>query len=67
LPEVAGGAAVIFDPLDTEAIASAIEKCLTDPSLRIELIDQGFREAAKYTWKKSALQLSEIYNLLTTY
>ncbi|MBN1315405.1 MAG: glycosyltransferase family 4 protein [Anaerolineales bacterium] len=64
LPEVAGGAAIIFDALDLDGMASAMEKVLTDSMLRSKLIDKGIIEASKYTWQKSACQLSNIYQRL---
>jgi glycosyltransferase involved in cell wall biosynthesis len=54
LPEVAGEAAVYFDPLDVEAMANAIDRLLTDPALRHRLADVGRAQAAKFTWEKTA-------------
>ena len=64
LPEVAGEAALLVDPLDVEAIACAISRLDTDVDLRARLIEAGFRQAAKFTWRRAAEQLHEIYDCL---
>ena len=49
--EVAGGAAVLVDPLDIESIADGISTALSDvASLRA----RGFTRAQQCTWKKTA-------------
>ena len=54
LPEVAGSAALYFDPLDTEAIAEAIARLLADRELRERLATPGREQAAKFTWERTA-------------
>jgi glycosyltransferase involved in cell wall biosynthesis len=54
LPEVAGDAALTFDPLDTAAIASAVRELSVNDVLRAELIERGVRRAASFTWQKAA-------------
>jgi glycosyltransferase involved in cell wall biosynthesis len=61
LPEVAGDAAELFDPLDERAIAAAIRKLLDDESLRARLIERGHVRAAQFTWEKTAAGLIEVY------
>ena len=48
IPEVAGGAAVLVDPLDADAIADAIARVSTDETLRSDLIAAGVRRAADF-------------------
>ena len=48
LPEVAGGAALLFDPRRPAAIVAAIERLEADPSLRASLIHRGRRHAAEF-------------------
>jgi glycosyltransferase involved in cell wall biosynthesis len=45
LPEVAGSAALLFDPRLPAAMAEAIERLDADPRLRAELADRGRRRA----------------------
>ena len=61
MPEVAGEAALLVDPYDVEAIAAAIARALSDEALRRDLIRRGFRQAARFTWERTARQLREVY------
>lgn len=54
LPEVCGEAAHYVDPYDVEDIAAGMERVLSDPHLREQLVQQGFRQAEQYDWKLSA-------------
>ena len=60
MPEVAGDSAVLFDPHDTKAIASAIERVLTDEDLRKGLIAKGYENIKRFSWDKSAQKLHDI-------
>jgi glycosyltransferase involved in cell wall biosynthesis len=54
LPEVAGDGALLVDPEDTAAIANAMERIITEPVLRAELIDRGLANAARFSWSDCA-------------
>jgi glycosyltransferase involved in cell wall biosynthesis len=54
LPEVAGEAAVYFDPLDVPAMTGVIERLLGDPELRERLSAAGTEQAARFTWARTA-------------
>lgn len=54
LPEVAGEAALLFDPLDEAAIASAIETLLERPDARARLQAAGRLRAQRFTWERTA-------------
>ncbi|MEA2425456.1 MAG: hypothetical protein QOH13_1866 [Thermoleophilaceae bacterium] len=54
LPEVAGDAALLFDPEDTAAMAAAIERLLGDPAERSRLAAAGRAQAARFTWRACA-------------
>ena len=54
MPEVAGEAAVYFDPEDTEQITAAIRQLLEDPELRTRLAKAGAARAALFSWKRTA-------------
>ena len=58
LPEVCGEAAVLFDPLDPEAIAAGIDDALTRPA---ELTARGLVRAAMFTWDETARAHDRIY------
>jgi glycosyltransferase involved in cell wall biosynthesis len=61
LPEVAGDAAVLVDPLNVEAIAEGMTALWQSPELRQELIAKGKLQVAQFSWAKAAAQT---YNLL---
>ena len=55
LGEIAGDAALTFDPLDAGAIAAALEALLTeDPAARAARIERGRRRAALFSWPDHA-------------
>jgi glycosyltransferase involved in cell wall biosynthesis len=54
LPEVAGGAALLFDPEDPGAVADAARRLLEDPQLADDLRGRGRERAAKLTWAETA-------------
>jgi glycosyltransferase involved in cell wall biosynthesis len=54
LPEVAGDAALLFDPEDVDAIRAAMESLLTDVELAGRLRDAGRERAALFTWERTA-------------
>jgi glycosyltransferase involved in cell wall biosynthesis len=54
LAEIAGDAALIFDPGSADAIAHAMTQLLDDPALRADLVQRGRAQAAGYTWQACA-------------
>jgi len=54
LAEVAGDAALLFDPEDAEAIAAVVERVCRDDAMRARLRANGSQRAARYTWAASA-------------
>ncbi len=61
LPEVVGEAALTFDPTDEEAMADAIRRLIGDDELRAELRERGRKQAARFTWKRTAHQTLAVY------
>ncbi|MFA5318161.1 MAG: glycosyltransferase family 1 protein [Patescibacteria group bacterium] len=61
LPEVAGGAAVLINPLDVAEIAAAIHKVLSDENFKESLIAGGLEQSHKFSWTQTAEQTKEIY------
>jgi glycosyltransferase involved in cell wall biosynthesis len=60
IPEVAGDAAVLVNPLDTTAIAQAIYRVLSDSKLREELVYAGLQQAKKFSWERCANTMLKI-------
>ena len=61
MPEVAGDAALIVDPLNIESIASALT-CLIENSNKVEQLKAlGLEKAKKYTWERVARTTKAVY------
>jgi glycosyltransferase involved in cell wall biosynthesis len=54
LPEVAGDAALFFDPTDQSAVTGAIRRLLGDDRLREELSAKGLERARQFSWRRTA-------------
>lgn len=61
IPEVAGDAALLFDPASTAEIAGAVRSLLVDPRLRTRLAEAGRRRAAGFSWERTARGTIETY------
>ena len=63
LPEVAGDAARLFDPLDADDIAAAVHDVLRD---REPWIERGLARARHFTWDACARAHDEVYRELSS-
>jgi glycosyltransferase involved in cell wall biosynthesis len=54
LGEVAGDAALFFDPLNEQAISGAFERIVADAELRAKLEKAGPERARAFTWERAA-------------
>lgn len=61
LPEVAGDAALLFDPTSPGEIAGALLRLLGEPELRAELLQRGLARAKGFSWEKTALETLSVY------
>jgi glycosyltransferase involved in cell wall biosynthesis len=61
LPEVAGGAALLVDPHDTDAIADGIRRAVNDETLRADLSARGLARAREFSWPQSVAKIHQIY------
>ena len=64
LPEVAGDAAILIEPLDTAALASAMGALLCDRALQETLRSRGVERAKLFTWSKTADSTTDLYQSL---
>jgi glycosyltransferase involved in cell wall biosynthesis len=62
LPEVAGDAALLVDPYDTESLAEALRQLSADAGLRGQLVERGRRRAALFTWEKAVAETWQVYS-----
>ncbi|MGH2859114.1 MAG: glycosyltransferase family 4 protein [Solirubrobacteraceae bacterium] len=61
LGEVAGDAALLFEPESESAIAAAMTRLLTDPAQRDRLIASGRAQAKRFSWAATAAGTLESY------
>lgn len=61
LPEVAGDAAILIDPLNVEELANAIDRVLSDKNLREDLINKGFKRISEFSWEKAAQKTLSVF------
>ncbi len=61
LPEVAGEAALLIPPTDTEALAEALWSALDDGARRADLRARGWEQCRRFTWRASAERLLACY------
>lgn len=64
LPEVGGDGALYVNPYDTEEIARGMERIAFDENLREDLIQKGFDNIKRFSWRKAAKQLLNIFHSL---
>ena len=62
LPEVAGDAGILIDPLKEDEISSAMLQLLNDSHLRESLKQKALVQAARFSWKNAAKRVLEIYS-----
>ena len=62
--EIAGGAALLVDPEQTESIVDAVERIFTNPLLRRQLVEAGLERAAQFSWIRAAHETTAVYRKL---
>jgi glycosyltransferase involved in cell wall biosynthesis len=66
VPEVAGNAALYFDPYRIDEIAGAVVRLLQDRALASELVQRGRARQAQFTWTKAARETLASYERART-
>lgn len=61
MPEMAGEAAVYFDPYQPTEMAEVIERLLWDEALRDELGRKAIAQAARFSWEETARRTLEVF------
>lgn len=61
MPEVAGGAARLVNPLDVEDVATALRECLDSRSWRNEARQRGLARATNFSWNECAQRTVGVY------
>lgn len=61
LPEIAGDAALYFDPYSTEDLVAKMNQLESNDSLKQDLINRGQNQIKKFSWKKMAIETHAAY------
>lgn len=64
IPEVVNDAAILVNPHNEDEIAKAIIKVLHSEKLRNNLREKGFKQAQKFSWKRNAQKLLNLFEEL---
>ena len=65
LPEIAGDAALLFDPTEVDGIRDALRRILRDADVRAQLRDAGLRRAGQFSWDRAAQETLALYQRLS--
>jgi glycosyltransferase involved in cell wall biosynthesis len=65
LPEVAGDAALLIDPRDTDALADALRRLSEDGSLRQDLARKGESRVRGFSWEQTVRQTWAVYQTVS--
>lgn len=61
LPEVAGDAAIYFDPTDKLSMLNSIQKVIYNNELKKQLIKKGIERVKEFSWDKTAKKTKKLY------
>lgn len=64
LEEVAGDAAWLIDPYETESLTAGLEKLLGDPALRAAFARKGLERSKHFSYEAAARQVMQLYERL---
>jgi glycosyltransferase involved in cell wall biosynthesis len=64
LPEVAGEGALLFDPMDPNALVEALKRVLQDETESQSLIRRGYENSSRFSWKIAAREYEEVFRRL---
>ncbi len=65
IKEIAGSAALFFNPENTLEMSAAMYKIINDQALRQQLIAKGFEKVREFSWDKTAARTLQIYKTIT--
>lgn len=61
MPEVAGEAAILVNPHDSQSIARALHHIISDDITRRRLIERGRQRARQFSWERAAREVMRVY------
>ncbi|OGI25375.1 MAG: hypothetical protein A3J76_01960 [Candidatus Moranbacteria bacterium RBG_13_45_13] len=59
MPEVSGDGAVLVNPKDTNEIAEAIYRLISDESYKNDIIEKGLENVKRFSWEKCAGEIAD--------
>ena len=66
LPEVAGDAALMFNPRSLDEMTHALTRLLSEPTLREQLVRRGYENARRFSWRNTAETTLQVYRQVLT-
>jgi glycosyltransferase involved in cell wall biosynthesis len=66
MPEVAGEAALLVNPMDASEIARALTELIDNPELRETLTKKGLERVAGFSWETTAKEYQKIYSQIVS-
>ena len=66
LPEVAGNAAVMHDPMDTDALRNAMKRLIDDRAFWLKKRPHRLKQAALFSWERCAKETIAVYRKALT-
>lgn len=66
MPETAGKAALLVDPLNIQDMAEAMERLSRDEHLRAELGNEGLKRSREFSWEETARKSLHVYEMLAS-
>ena len=63
-PEVAGDAAIYFNPHDAQSMADALQELISSPALRDEMRLRGMQRSKEYSLERMVQQTCNVYKNL---
>jgi len=61
IPEIAGEAALLFDPFDTNSLVEALQRVLGNPEYRATMSSRGLQRASAFSWQTTARLTLSVY------
>jgi glycosyltransferase involved in cell wall biosynthesis len=61
IPEVTGDAACLVDPMSVNDIARGLHKIIFDSEYRQKLVEHGFNQIKKFSWRRAAGEYIRLY------
>ena len=61
LPEIAGGASLLFEAMDSDELSRALLAIMENPELHGKLRSAGIQRAARFTWSNAAVQTASVF------